>query len=229
MRSLGRGRVRRATLAATWGLCLSMGVASCSASHPSGKESERKPYVRADEVCDGLFVGRLAGMVEDVTGHKIFSGASNGMKDVVESLKTGYASGHLWAAGDTLCRLSPKGARPTDVSGEVAFSMYHPADLEEEAPSSAIKRYGMGKIATSGQGGASLYFECVTPKLQGSEESPLRIAGGFIRGKSSVPDTSEYRDAKMIILHAMSLMVTEKLECENNAGLPETPVLTPSS
>ncbi|WP_250286274.1 hypothetical protein [Streptomyces atroolivaceus] len=210
-------------MVAALALSLGVGGVSCASSE---EEPERKPYVGADEVCDGLFAGRLAGMIEDVTGHKVFSGAPNKMSDVVKALKAGYASGHMWAAGETLCRLSPKGAGPTDASGEVDFSMYHPSDLEDEAPSNDVKRYDMGKIATSGQGGASLYFECMTPKLQSSEQRPLRIAGGFSRGKSSVPDTPEHRDLKMIIVHAMSLMVSDELECENNAGLPETPVLT---
>lgn len=221
----GRGWVSRTVMVACV-LCLGMGSVSCASSE---KVPERKQYVGAAEVCDGLFAGRLAGMIEEVTGYKVFSGTPGKMSDVINALKEGYASGDSWAAGDTLCSLSPKGARPTDPRGEVAFSMYHPSDLEDQAPSDDVKRYEMGEIATSGSGGASLYFECATPMLKGSEERPLRIAGGFSRGKSSVPDTSEYRDMKMVIVHAMALMVADELECENNAGLPEEAVLASGS
>ncbi len=85
----------------------------------------------------------------------------------------------------------------------------------------------MGKQSEVGRSGASLYFECVTPQLEGSEKRPLRILGSFGRGESDAPDTREYRNLNMTILHAVSLKLVRELDCANNGGLPKSPVLTP--
>ncbi len=46
-------------------------------------------------------------------------------------------------------------------------------------------------------------------------------------GESAAPDTPETRDANLEILRTGALSVVKELGCENNAGLPETPDLTP--
>ncbi|MFJ8753380.1 hypothetical protein ACIREO_29215 [Streptomyces sp. NPDC102441] len=67
----------------------------------------------------------------------------------------------------------------------------------------------------------------MSPQLEGSDRTPLRIQGGFGRGKSGAPDTREYRNMNMAILHTMALKLVKELDCENNGGLPKTSVLTP--
>ncbi|WP_405390487.1 hypothetical protein OG596_23160 [Streptomyces sp. NBC_01102] len=207
------------------GLVMVLGAGSVACA--SEKKEEEKTFVGADEVCGDVFAGPLAEMVEKATGDELFFAESpKGMERVVAALKEGYESGRPWAAGDTLCPLHPKGAKQTDEGG-AKFSMYAPQDVEDEGLPTGQELYTMGVQSTVGRGNATIFFECVTPQLKGSDKTPLRIHGGFGRGKSDAPDTREYRNLNMTILHAVSLKLVKEFGCENNGGLPKTPVLTP--
>ncbi|MEU5720190.1 hypothetical protein AB0G71_31350 [Streptomyces sp. NPDC020403] len=226
MTAVGCVRMRRLLACAGLVMLLSAGGVACASEDKA--EEAHEAYVGAEEVCDGLFAGPLAKMVEEVTGHKLFAWSSRkGMEEVVNALKEGYASGRSWADGADLCRLVPQGARPTDPAGGVKFSMYAPHDVGDFNLPAGSELYTMGKQSEVGRSGASLYFECVTPQLKGSRERPLRILGSFGRGKSSAPATRAYRDTNLRILHAVSLELVKELDCEKNGGLPETPVLAP--
>ncbi|GHA95547.1 MULTISPECIES: hypothetical protein [Streptomyces] len=206
------------------GLVMALGAGSVACA---SEKKEEKTFVGADEVCGDAFAGPLAEMVEKATGDKLFFAKSpKGMERVVAALKDGYESGRPWAAGDTLCLLRPKGAKQTDKGG-VKFSMYSPQDVVGEGLSAGQDLYTMGVQSVVGRGNAALFFECVTPQLKGSDKTPLRIQGGFGRGESDAPDTREYRNLNMTILHAVSLKLVKALDCENNGGLPKDPVLTP--
>ncbi|MFG2922525.1 hypothetical protein ACGFYA_13530 [Streptomyces sp. NPDC048305] len=203
-------------------LVLGAGSVACGSD-----EEEHAQFVGADEVCGGLFAGPTAAMLEKVTGDKVFSWANeNGMEKVVAALKDGYASGRSWAGGASLCEPDPKGGGLGD-EARISFSMYAPQDVEDEGLQAGSELYTMGTQSSVGRGGASLYFECVSPQLKGSDKTPLRIHGGFGRGKSDAPDTREYRNMNMTILHTMALKLVKELDCQNNGGLPKTPVLTP--
>ncbi|MFB8030448.1 hypothetical protein ACFQ6U_16245 [Streptomyces sp. NPDC056465] len=207
------------------GLVMVMGAGSVACA---AEEEEKKydPFVGAGQVCGDVFAGPLAGMVEKVTGDKLFFEESpKGMEKVVAALKEAYGSGRSWGVGGTLCELSPKGAKQTDTGG-VKFSMYAPQDVEDEGLSAGQELYTMGVQSSVGRSNASIYFECVTPQLKGSDKTPLRVHGGFGRGESEAPDNREYRNLNMTILHAVSLKLVKELGCVNNAGLPETPDLT---
>ncbi|MGW1017479.1 hypothetical protein [Streptomyces niveus] len=215
-------RVRRLLTAVGVVLALGAGGVACG----SGEE-EHPQFVGADEVCGGLFAGPPAEMLEKVTGKTVFAWANgNGMEKVVAALKEGYASGRSWAGGALLCEPDPKGGGLGDEAG-ISFSMYAPQDVKDERLPAGGELYTMGLQSSVRRGGASLYFECVSPQLDGSDKTPLRIQSGFGRGKSDAPDTREYRNMNMQILHAMTLKVVKELDCENNAGLPKIPVLTP--
>ncbi|WP_326603984.1 hypothetical protein OG930_16565 [Streptomyces sp. NBC_01799] len=223
MKVVGSVRARRLLIAV--GLVLAMGAGGVACG--SDEKAEEDPFVGAAEVCDGLFAGPLAKKVESVTGDTVFfSSGTKGLDNVVEALKRGYASGRSWATGAELCALSPKGGAVGD-GGGLKFSMYAPQDVDDPRMSDGSELYTMGKRSEARSGGASLYFECASPQVKGSSENPLRIYGSFGRGKSDAPDTRESRDANLEILHAASLAVVKELDCENNAGLPKTPVLTP--
>ncbi|MEU9057589.1 hypothetical protein AB0D13_01525 [Streptomyces sp. NPDC048430] len=215
--------MRKCLTAAGLVMALGAGSVACAAE----KESEERTFVGADEVCGDVFAGPLAEMVEKATGDKLFFAKSpKGMERVVADLKEGYESGRPWAVGDALCDLSPKGAKQTDRGG-VKFTMYAPEDVEDEGLPAGQEFYTMGVQSTVGRSNAALYFECVTPQLQGSGKTPLRIHGGFGRGESDAPDSREYRNLNMTLLHAVSLKLVKELDCQNNGGLPKTPVLTP--
>ncbi|GGY97011.1 hypothetical protein CP967_21590 [Streptomyces nitrosporeus] len=216
------GLIRRALTAAGAALLLGAGSVACAAD-----EEEHPQFVGADEVCGGLFAGPTAEMVEKVTEEKVFFWKSDkGMGRVVTALEEGYESGRSWARGGRLCALSPKGARQTDRGG-ISYSMYAPQDVEDEGLPAGAELYTMGVQSSVRKGGASLYFECTSPRLEGSDRTPLRVYGGFGRGESDAPDNREYRNMNMQILHAVTLKLVKELDCEDNAGLPKTPVLTP--
>ncbi|MGP3752787.1 hypothetical protein B046DRAFT_01634 [Streptomyces sp. LamerLS-316] len=214
--------VRRSFAAVGLVLTVGAGSVACTAG-----EEEQPQFVGADEVCDGLFAGPLADMLEKVTGAQVFAWADGkGMDRVVKALKDGYESGRSWANGAALCEPDPKGGGLGDEAG-VRFDMYAPQDVEDEGLPAGSEPYTMGVQSSVRRGGATLYVECVSPQLKGSDKTPLRILAGFGRGKNDSPDTREYRNMNMRILHAMTLKVVKELGCENNAGLPETPDLTP--
>ncbi|QNE79381.1 hypothetical protein F0344_22745 [Streptomyces finlayi] len=219
------GWVRARRLFAVAGLVLVLGAGGVACG--SDEKVEEARFVGAGELCNGLFAGPLAKKVESVTGDTVFyNQGTKGLDNVVDALKRGYASGRSWATGAELCRLEPRGGGSRERGG-LKFSMYAPQDVGDLRMPAGSELYTMGLQAEVGKGGASLYVECVSPQLKGSEETPLRILGGFGRGKSDTPDTREFRDTNLEILHAASLVVVNKLECENNAGLTEKPVLEP--
>ncbi|MEV2243585.1 hypothetical protein [Streptomyces sp. NPDC049970] len=209
------------------GVVLALGAGGGACAPGKEPEEEHQAYVGAEEVCGGLFAGPSAEMLEKVTGKKVFGWASgNGMEKVVAALKEGYASDRSWGRGADLCEPDPKGGNLGDKAG-ISFSIYEPQDVEDERLPAGGELYTMGLQSSVRRGGASLYFECVSPQLEGSDRTPLRIRAGFGRGKSDAPDTREYRNMNMQILHTMALKLVKELDCANNGGLPKSPVLTP--
>ncbi|MEF9911167.1 hypothetical protein OG893_13505 [Streptomyces sp. NBC_01696] len=221
------GLARAGRLVAVVGLVVAAGagLAACG-SDAEGKSTE-ETFVGADKVCGGLFDASLAKKVEAVTtDSEFFYQSDEGLKAVVEALTDGYESGRSWATGKALCELSPKGGGAGD-GAAIKFSMYAPQDVKDLRTDPGTVSYTMGKRSEARATGASLYLECVSPRLKGSETKPLRVYGSFSVGESDAPDTPETRDANLEILHTGALSVVKELGCENNAGLPETPDLTP--
>ncbi|MFE7353605.1 hypothetical protein ACFU8Q_10435 [Streptomyces sp. NPDC057543] len=218
---MGAGQLRRAWCIT--GLVMAVGASATGC----GEEKEPPRYVGAAEVCDGLFKGPLAKTIESVTGATSFSWTSpKNMDRVVEGLKAGYESGHRWAVGGELCVLYPKRGAPADKS-RINFDMYAPEDLEVSGDPGRGRYYTMGKLSYAVPRGSSLYFECVSPQLEGSKERPLRVNGHFYHPEATAQNTPEHLAANLTIMHAASLAVAKKLQCENNGGLPEKPVLKP--
>lgn len=202
---------------------LGTGAVACG----EGGKVEEEKFVGAAKVCDGLFGEALAGKVELVTSDTEFFGTgTKGLENVVTALKRGYESGRSWATGAALCELAPKGGGVGD-GAALKFSMYAPQDIKDPATDPGSESYAMGKRAEARRTGASLYLDCASPRLKGSSVDPLRIYASFSRGRSDAPDTKETHDANLEILHAGALVVVKELECEKNAGLPESVVLVP--
>lgn len=219
------GWVRARRLFAVAGLVLALGAGGVACG--SDEKAEEDPFVGAAEVCNELFAGPLAKKVEAVTGDTVFyNRGAKGLDNVVATLKRGYASGRSWGPRAELCRLAPKGGGLRERGG-LAFSMYAPQDVKDSRMSAGSVLYTMGKRSEARQSSASLYLECASPQLKGSSENPLRIYGSFTHGESDAPDTREVREANLEILHAAGLAVVKRLDCENNAGLTEKPVLEP--
>ncbi|MGW2110804.1 hypothetical protein [Streptomyces sp. NPDC001948] len=221
MRLVGAVRVRRAL--GVVGLVMAVGVAATGC----GEEKEAPEYVGTEEVCNGVFKGRLAKTVESAMGASSFDWTSPERLDhVVDALKTGYESGNRWAGGDTLCRLTPKGGGRADRAG-IVFYTYAPQDVVDPDVPAGGRLYTLGKRAEATPESAALYFECVSSQLKGSKSRPMRILGRLGRPKDRGQKTSDPRKVSLTLLHAVSLFLAKELECENDGGLPEKPVLTP--
>ncbi|MFJ3938906.1 hypothetical protein [Streptomyces parvus] len=197
------------------GLLLAVCATACS-SDPD----PQSPYVNAAEVCDGVFAGDLEKTVETVTGATSFERrAGGGMGDVVEEIQKGYASGRSWSPREELCEMAAKGSR----SGEettLAFHIYAPQDVNYPGNPEGAKRFSLGKEAVANVRSAGIYFECVSPRLDGSKNEPARIYGGLGKAQDR-GDALENLMDNLHVVHSASLAVAEKLECEGNAGLPE--------
>ncbi|QGZ49173.1 MULTISPECIES: hypothetical protein [Streptomyces] len=87
----------------------------------------------------------------------------------------------------------------------------------------------MGIEAHAGFMKAYIFAECVSPQLKGSQERPARIRGTLNVGTPVPSDTVATREANLTVLHSVALAVVKKLGCENNAGLPDKPVLKAKS
>ncbi|MFF4080825.1 hypothetical protein ACFYZN_15685 [Streptomyces sp. NPDC001777] len=220
-RTVGAVRVRRAL--GVVGLVMALGAAATGC----GEAEETPEYVGTEEACHGVFKGRLAKTVESAMGASSFHWTDPKRLDqVVDALKTGYESGHRWARGDTLCRLTPEGGGRKDRAG-ITFYMYAPQDVGDFRLPEGGRLYAMGKQAEATPESAALYFECVSPQFKGSKARPMRIQGSLGRPEDRGQRASDPREVSLTMLHAASLFLAKKLQCENNGGLPEKPVLTP--
>ncbi|MEV6165984.1 hypothetical protein AB0L71_29545 [Streptomyces sp. NPDC052052] len=205
------------------GLVMAVGVGAVGC----GGDEKTPDYVGAEEVCDGLFEGPLAKTIESVTGATSFAWTNPDRMDrVVDALEAGYESGHRWSGGGTLCTLSPEGGVRADRAG-IAFSMYAPQDVGDLRVPTDGRLYTMGKQSEATPTSAALYFECVSTRFKGSKERPMRILGNFGRPKDRGQNASDPREVNLTVVHAASLALAKELGCENNGGLPKTPVLTP--
>ncbi|MFD4174567.1 hypothetical protein [Streptomyces anulatus] len=193
-------------------------VAVCATACSSDPEPQ-SPYVNAAEVCDEVFAGDLEKTVETVTGATSFERrAGGGMEQLIEEIEKGYSSGRSWSPREELCEMAAKGGR-SGAETTLAFHIYAPQDVNYPGNPEGTKRFSLGKEAVANVRSAGIYFECVSPQLEGSKNRPARIYGGL--GKAS--DRGDARENLMDnlrVVHSASLALAEKLECEDNAGLP---------
>ncbi|MFI1187744.1 hypothetical protein [Streptomyces californicus] len=194
-------------------------LAGCATACASDPEPQ-SPYVNAAEVCDGVFAGDLEKTVEAVTGAKSFERrAGGGMGQVIEKIKKGYVSGRSWSPREELCEMAAKGSSSAEET-TLAFHIYAPQDVNYPGNPEGAKRFSLGKEAVSNIRSAGIYFECISPRLDGSKSRPARIYGGLgnahYRG-----DARENLMDNLRVVHSASLALAEKLECEDSAGLPD--------
>ncbi|NEC22535.1 hypothetical protein [Streptomyces parvus] len=194
-------------------------LAVCATACASDPEPQ-SPYVNAAEVCDGVFAGDLEKTVEAVTGAKSFERrASGGMDKLVKQIEKGYASGRSWSPREELCEMAAKGSS-SDEESTLAFHIYAPQDVNYPGNPEGAKRFSLGKEAVANVRSAGIYFECVSPRLDGSKNRPARIYGGLSKAHDR-GDALENLIDNLQIIHSASLAVAEELECEGDAGLPE--------
>lgn len=193
-------------------------VALCATACASDPEPQ-SPYVKAAEACEGVFAGGLENTVEAVAGGTLFERrADGGMDRLVEKIEKGYASGRQWAPGGDLCELDAKGSGSQEDTA-LAFHLYAPHDVNYPGSAEGERRFSLGKEALANTRSAGLYFECVSPRLDGSKDRPARIYGGLSKAHDRGEALQNLMD-NLRVVHLASLAVAEKLECEDNAGLP---------
>ncbi|MEU0401233.1 hypothetical protein ABZ318_13475 [Streptomyces sp. NPDC006197] len=90
--------------------------------------------------------------------------------------------------------------------------------------------YEMGRETSTDNKSASLFVQCTSPRLKGSDKQPAPVGASLEFDKptkGSYPaSTPATREAYLTVLHSVTLAVVKKPGCENDAGLPETPVFT---
>ncbi|MFJ7996705.1 hypothetical protein ACIQ7D_06015 [Streptomyces sp. NPDC096310] len=189
-------------------------------------EEDESPYVGAAEVCDGVFAGPLEQTVESVTGATSFYRLrGEGLGRVSENIKDGHASGRSWTVGEKLCKMVPKDSNARD-DATIDFSIYAPQDVGDTKPREGVRFFALGKESVASARGARIYFECVSPRMKGSDERPARIYAAFSDAEDR-GDALENLKENLTVVNAASLAVAERLNCENNGGLREKPDLRP--
>ncbi|MDX2559120.1 hypothetical protein PV371_05595 [Streptomyces sp. TX20-6-3] len=213
----------RTLASVTGGLALCLLLTSCG-----GGDGE-EPRVTAARQCDDTLSPQAAAALESVLGAEEFQSVrSGGLQQSVRDLIGDQEKLDSWESHPSMCRIAPVEGK-TDLA--VEFNLYSgDADLYAGAKLPARRFYGMGRETSSDNKTAYLFLECSSPRLKGSGEVPARIKGMLrahaSREESLPSNTAATREAYVAILHSVSLAVVRELGCENDAGLPEKPVLT---
>ncbi|MEI7034962.1 hypothetical protein [Streptomyces pratensis] len=211
---VGEARYRRALTAA---LVVTIGVGGVACGSDSDSQS---PHVDASQVCDGIFAGRLENTLQAVAGGTLFGRRSaDSVERVIQKIKEGYASDRSWLTSQKLCEITVEGESPRDAT-VISFSIYAPQDVGDPGDPEGTLRFPLGKEAVARTRSAGLYFECVSPQVEGSKDRPVRIRGGLGYAEDR-GDAVQNLVANLTVLHAASIAVARELECEEDGGLPE--------
>ncbi|MEU9705083.1 hypothetical protein [Streptomyces sp. NPDC047981] len=187
---------------------------------------EAPPRVTAEEQCEGaISPGAAARALEKVLNTKKFSDDTDTwLTRTTEQIATGYEAGARRTLNDPRCLVQ---ADPGSEDLAIEFGLYDPSDLMMGKRIANAHPYEMGIDAHAGFRKAFLFTECVSAQLNSSRERPARIQGSLDVGRPEPADTVAIREANLIVLHSAALAVVRKLGCENDAGLPEKPVMKP--
>ncbi|MEU3185941.1 hypothetical protein ABZ707_17320 [Streptomyces sp. NPDC006923] len=215
-------RIRNTARAVSVALTLGLGVSACG-----GGDVDEPRFVGAEKVCDSVFSGDdTAAVVERAIGDTSFFATGAGALDrVATAVKDVYADGQDVYRGQKFC--SVKGEKSGSGEMDISFGLYKPEDALSDRHSATQRPYELGKRALAGTKNSSLYFECASPRLDGSDKEAARILGGLSYSDRELEGTRAEQEANLTALYAASLALAKKLECEDNAGLPTKVVLQP--
>ncbi|MEU4061270.1 hypothetical protein AB0F25_02385 [Streptomyces wedmorensis] len=219
--------MRRAPAAVSTVLALGLLLTACG----KGKDEEAPPPVAAAQQCDGTLSPAAAAALESVLGTKTFSEAGSGGLDrtvdvlIEDQAREGRPPGH-----PSMCEVttgaSPKSGLDVDVWLNDSGSLYDDGTTKWWNQGRSL--YAMGREASADTKSAALFVGCASPRLKGSDKQPTPIGAELkfdkpIKGAYPA-NTPATREAYLTVLHSVTLAVVKELGCENNAGLPETPV-----
>ncbi|MFK8907588.1 hypothetical protein [Streptomyces sp. YS-3] len=182
----------------------------------------------ASRVCDGLFSQHAAAdALRKLTGASLFADTSaDGLPETAKFLESEHRKGVNWSrSSSTLCVVAGEEKRG---SFRVQYDIYAPSDVGDTRHPEGAQLYRLGKRASARAGESDLYFECVSPESGGAGARPVRVHGRVdARGNRTTPNTQEFREASLSVLHAASLKVVKEMGCENSGGLSDPLVLEP--
>ncbi|MFD7326763.1 hypothetical protein ACFV9D_37720 [Streptomyces sp. NPDC059875] len=198
-------------------------LAACLLLAACGGE-KRNPRVTAEQQCDGTVSSAAAPELRKVLDTEKFSDAPDGwLSRATRQVKDDYNAGEKWSRKSVRCKVA---SDPLSKSLTIELDLYTEGRLLGSASTSFMYPYEMGVEAHGGYRRAYVFTECVSPQLKGSSKSdPARIQGILDVRRSTTPDTAAMREANLIVLHSVLLAAVKELECENNAGLPERPMI----
>ncbi|MFD8969632.1 hypothetical protein ACFV0C_32435 [Streptomyces sp. NPDC059568] len=202
-------------------LAFGLGVSACG-----GSESEEPRFVDAGKLCGSVFSDDAVAAVETAIGDtSFFATGDDKLGKVATAVKDLYADGqNVYTSAGEFCVIN--GEKRGSGRMDISFGLYKPDDLDR-GHASDQRFYELGKLAVAGAKNSSLYFECVSPQLDGSDKDPARIQGSVRFSERDVPESQALREDNLTVLHAASFALAKKLECENNGGLPQMAVLQP--
>ncbi|WP_328582181.1 hypothetical protein [Streptomyces sp. NBC_00370] len=192
-------------------------------------EDDSPRTIAATKVCDGRLSSSAATSVEFLTGEKRLSPIGNGRADAslakaASALSDGYVPGE-GSETDTkpACLIvNPEGGSP-DL--QIGFGITS-AKAADGPAADTFATYEVGRTALIGIARSYLYFDCVSPKLDGStHEKPAIVFGKLTNHAEGLgryepaggPD--QVRAANLTLLHSLSLSMAEELGCAGGAGL----------
>ncbi|MFG3345642.1 hypothetical protein ACGF1Z_11345 [Streptomyces sp. NPDC048018] len=190
-----------------------------------GGNGELEQRITAAQQCDGTLSSEASRALETLLGTKKFDAAPlGGVGRGAEQLTGDYAERKRSSLHPPVCRVG--GADSTDRI-DITFGLYADRELFGDVHPDGLHAYELGREAQSGRQKAYLFVRCVSPQLEGTQKRAARIRGVLDFGGATLPDTPATREANLTVLHSVTLAVVKKLDCENNAGLPEKPVFKP--
>lgn len=206
------------------GVVVSLGLV-LGACVDSGSDESEKRLVTSSEICEGIFSGDVARVLEKTTAtHEFFPFEwRSGIAETAESIKLAYAPGGAPGRSEkvNLCLVYRPNSTTPDI--EIGFSLSEEKEFSSDGLD--LVRYELGRHALAGTEKALLYSECVSPKLGGSSEHPALLRGQLSRDFRSPTPAEETREANLRLLAAATRALARFLQCENDADMPEAPVL----
>ncbi|MFV2117737.1 hypothetical protein ACE14D_04525 [Streptomyces sp. Act-28] len=203
-------------------LALMLGLVACDDAGPD----EEEVVVGAGEVCEGVFSGSAARVLERSTGAKEFrrqraAAGVRGTAEAIESLHDARLVDEGLRAD--LCRVYTP--RSDTAVVEINFDLVQEKALATSNPS--LMPYGLGRKAHADSKVAFLYVQCTSPRLADSVSRPALIRGGLSRYFEPPLPEEEARQSNLKLLAAATRALAKSLQCENDAGLPIDPLPRP--
>ncbi|MFJ3158738.1 hypothetical protein [Streptomyces kanasensis] len=221
--------VMRLAKGSRWGAALLvLGLLSGTCDDAESGEAEKR-LVTSGEVCEGIFRGEAAEVLEQTAATREFFpfGHGSGITETAEFIRRSYVPGGVAPASsvsEDLCLVYRSESTMPDI--EISFSLGEGrggADDEVD-----LVRYELGRKALAGTGKSLLYSECVSRKLDGSSEHPALLRGQLTRDFRSPTPAEETREANLRLLAAATRALAKSLQCKNSADVPESPTLQQS-